>query len=108
MKIQVKIMFDNLDYIEEKGNETMKKHDLTIYALSTCGFCRKSMNFLREKDIPFRYIYLDEIPLDVKRDVKNKLKEKYDKRVVFPFLEIDEMNAIIGFTQSEWEEKIGI
>ncbi len=101
-------MFENLEFIEENGIDENKKHDLTIYALSTCGFCRKSMNFLRGKDIPFKYIYLDKIPIDTKRDVKSKLKEKYDKRVVFPFLVIDDNKALIGFTQSEWEESIGI
>ena len=101
-------MFENLVYTEEKGDESKKKHDVTVYALSTCGFWRKSMNFLRESKIPFRYVYNDKIPLDVKREIKDKLKEKYDKRVVFPFLVIDEEKAIIGFTQSEWEKNLGL
>ena len=100
------MMFDNVDYTTEDG--TNKNHDLTLFALSTCGFCRRSMKFLKEKNVAFKFVYLDKLEREKKTEIKSQLKKKFNKRPVFPYLVIDETKVVVGFTQSEWEEALGL
>lgn len=95
-----------VQYNEEKGNNFNK--DVLVYALSTCGFCKQALKFLREHNIPFKYVYVDLLPIDVRNRLKEDLKNKYDKRVVFPYLIIDGKTVVLGFTQEEWEKELGV
>jgi glutaredoxin len=99
-------MLDNLEYEEFKGSKN--DHDLTMYALSTCGFCKSAIAFLKDKDVSFRYVYVDKLHADVKADAKEKLTERYNKRMLFPFLVVDEQKALPGFDEDIWMEELGI
>ena len=91
--------------VEEGGN---RDHALTIYALSTCAFCKRAIEFLRGQDVGFRYIYLDKIDPSVKTRVKSELKQKYDNIPVFPVLVIDDQRALSGFNQNRWQAELGL
>ncbi len=99
-------MSADVEFTVEKG--TRQDHDLTVYALSTCGFCKRALKFLRDNSIAFKYVYIDQIPFDVKQRVKNELKDKYDRSVYFPFLVIDGKDALVGFTEDEWRTALGV
>jgi len=99
-------VLEQLDYTEEKGKDI--GHQLTVYALSTCGFCRNALKFLRENQIQFKFVYMDKIDFDLKQKVKEALEKKYDKRVVFPYLVIDELSVVVGYTEEEWKESLGV
>ncbi|MBD3350476.1 MAG: glutaredoxin [Candidatus Lokiarchaeota archaeon] len=97
-------MLDYVEYTKEEGNEY--NHDIVVYALSTCGFCRRGLAFLRENNIPFNFVYVDKLPFDLKMKIKNDLKEKFGKRVVFPYLVYDDKDLLVGFTKDEWKAKL--
>jgi glutaredoxin len=99
-------MIEKLEFTEEQGSEG--KHDLTLYALSTCGFCKKAINFLKENDIGFRYIFLDKINPMVKQTVKSELKQQYESLPVFPILVIDNERAISGYSEEKWKQILDI
>ncbi len=99
-------MIEKLEFTEQPGSKG--DHDLTVYALSTCGFCKKAINFLSEHDIAFRYIYLDKINPMVKRTVKSELKQQYESLPVFPILVIDNERAVSGFSEKKWKDIVGI
>lgn len=99
-------MIEKLEFTEQTGSKG--DHDLTVYALSTCGFCKKAINFLSEQDIAFRYIYLDKINPMVKRTVKSELKQQYESLPVFPILVIDNERAVSGFSEEKWKEILDI
>lgn len=83
------------------------KH-IVIYALSTCAFCRKAMQFLSDHDLEYSFVYLDELELDTKRAVKAELKSQFKKLPVFPILVIDDTEAISGFIEERWREALAI
>ncbi|MFW5718113.1 MAG: glutaredoxin family protein [Spirochaetota bacterium] len=83
-------------------------HKLTVYALSTCAFCRRAMSFLEENGLSYRYVYLDQLDFDLKREVKQELKSKFENLPVFPVLVIDDEEAMSGFTQEKWSERLGL
>ena len=99
-------MIEKLEFTEQPGSKG--DHDLTVYALSTCGFCKKAINFLSEHDIAFRYVYLDKINPMVKRTVKSELKQQYESLPVFPILVIDNERAVSGFSEEKWKDIVGI
>ncbi len=99
-------MIEKLDYSEEAG--THDDHKLTLYSLSTCAFCKKAMQFLKDRDIAFRYIQLDTINPMVKQTVKSELRSMYDNLPVFPILVVDDEQAISGFNQARWESVLGL
>ena len=97
-------MFEDLPFVQESG--TVKKNEVTVFALSTCGFCKRGMNYLRDNHVEFKYVYVDQIPFEKKQELKEKLTEKYEKRVAFPFVVVNESVAMVGFLQKEWETNI--
>ncbi|MCF7928460.1 MAG: glutaredoxin family protein [Spirochaetales bacterium] len=95
--------FESLDFVYEGPKEEAKR--VTVYALSTCGFCKRGLNFLRDRDIPFRYIYINHMDLDEKAELKEQLRKRYNTRLVFPFVVIDDEDTLVGYAMSSWEER---
>lgn len=99
-------MLDTLDYKAVEGSR--RDHEITIYALSTCGFCKRAMAFLQANDVAYRYIYVDLIPLETKTEIKRLLKERHKDDVAFPFAVIDSNSHLVGFIEADWRRSLGI
>jgi glutaredoxin len=99
-------MLDTLEYTPVDG--AIKDHEIVVFALSTCGFCKRAMAFLNEKGFAYRYIYIDKIPLEKKTEVKRILKEQYKDDVAFPFATIDGSAHLVGFIEPDWKLTLGI
>ena len=97
-------VLESLDYTAVPG--TNHSHELKLYALSTCAFCRKAMKFLQDAGHEFHYIYLDMIDIELKREAKRELKEKYAHLPVFPILTIDGIDAMSGFAEEKWKTRL--
>lgn len=96
-----KVSFEQVD-----GEKT--EPDLTLYTLSTCAFCKKAMEFLKEHDVAYRYVHVDNLDLNLKRMLKGELKRKYKDLPVFPVLVIDNERALSGFNADEWKKELGL
>jgi len=81
---------------------------LRLYALSTCAFCRRAIEFLKSHGLAFEYIYLDKIDVEVKRALKAELKEQYQNLPVFPVLTISDKQAISGFREGDYLKALGL
>jgi len=99
-------IYDKINYITESGSDS--GHTITVYALTTCGFCRRAIAFLREKNVSFKYVYIDELPPDIKNELKTELRERYMRNPVFPFLVVDEKESATGFVQERWKELLSL
>jgi glutaredoxin len=97
---------EKVDFTEVPGSRN--EHELTVYALSTCAFCKRAMKYLEDHDVTYRYVYLDQLDFDLKREVKKELKDKYENLPVFPVLTIDGSEAISGFTEEKWASRLGL
>lgn len=93
---------EDINFIVEKGIHN--KGEITIYALSTCAFCRRALKFLKENSISFSYVYIDEFDFEKKSKIKNELREKYKKDIGFPFLVLNGTEVIVGFTEDEYRK----
>lgn len=97
-------MIDKLKFNEHEGSKC--QYDLVLYALTTCAFCKRAIEFLQQHDVRFRYIYLDEINPMVKQTVKSELKGQFKRLPVFPVLVVDNEDALSGFSEEKWKERL--
>lgn len=97
---------NELPLVERQG--TRRGHDIVVYALSTCGFCKRALAFLDEKGFAYRYIYVDQLPIETKNEIKKILKERFNENVAFPFAVIDDSDHLVGFIQPDWIRTLGL
>jgi glutaredoxin len=97
---------DDLTYETHKG--TKGEHAITVYALSTCGFCKKALAFLDENGFSYRLLHVDLIPLETKNELKAILKARFNENVAFPFAIIDDTSHLVGFIRPDWEKTLGL
>ena len=97
---------DQVDYEVIEGEK--EPHKLIVFSLSTCAFCKKAQTFLKDHGFTFKYIYLDQLDFDLKREVKKELKSKFESVPVFPILLIDDEEVMSGFVEEKWASKLGV
>lgn len=86
-----------------------KSRKVTLYALSTCGFCKRAIAFLRANSIEFKYIFVDQLEKKVVGDLREELKKKSGSRhVAYPFLIIDDDKFLVGFNEEKYKELFDI
>ena len=97
---------DQVAYTEISG--TRQDHEVLVYALSTCAFCKRAIDYLESQDVSFKYVHLDKIDIELKRAVKRELAQRFDNIVVFPILVVDDQRAYSGFTENIWARALDI
>lgn len=93
-----------IPFIQVEGENRSK--NLIMISLTTCGFCKKAMQFLTEKGVSFAYIYLDKENPAAKKLLRTYVSETFDTSITYPFLMIDNKKWISGFLRVEWEDLI--
>jgi len=81
----------------KKGN---KRGDITLYALSTCGWCKKAKGLLDELSLDYHYVDVD-LLADADRQEAVETIRRWNPRCSFPTLVIDNNHCIIGFNEGE-------
>ena len=97
---------ESVEYCKVEGRQPCLP--LRIYALSTCAFCEKAMNFLKNHDYPFEYLFLDLIDQELKKNIKATLKEQHGNIALFPLLVVNGEKAVSGFTEKDWRELLSV
>lgn len=95
-----------LNYTVKTGART--DPDITVYALSTCGFCKRALAFLEQKGFSYKYIYVDLLPIAEKDEIKAELKLRHKDNVAFPFAVIDDKTHLVGFIEPDWVRTLGV
>jgi len=99
-------MLETLEYTVVDGPRTSP--ELTVYALSTCGFCKRAIAFLDRNGFRYRYLYVDRIPLETKNEIKRELKEAFKVDIAFPFVVAGEKEYLVGFIEIDWKKTLGV
>ena len=76
--------------------------NVLLYALSTCGWCRKTKNLLDELGVEYAYVYVDQLEGDAKREALDRI-EAFNPKRTFPTTVIDGQ-AIIGYQEDKTRE----
>ncbi len=95
------------EFMRELFNEVEGKndsHEVSIYTLSTCMWCKKCKKFLKDRDIKYKYIDLDSLSSKQKSEILEYIKEKYKPdRIAYPFLVCDD-KFVVGYDPNKYEE----
>ncbi|MCL2687253.1 MAG: glutaredoxin family protein [Methanobrevibacter sp.] len=89
-----------------KHEDGENKGNVVLFALSTCGWCKKVRMLLEDLEVEYDYIYVDLTTGD-EREEAVKALEKFNPDVSFPTLIINDSDVIIGFEKEKIESKLG-
>lgn len=82
--------------IEKKHVDGEKKGDILVYALSTCGWCRKTKEELRKMGLAFDYIDVDLLD-PAESDEVMRIVRKHNEKGSFPTIIVNDEHCVIGY-----------
>jgi glutaredoxin-like protein NrdH len=78
---------------------------ITLYALSTCIWCRKTKELLSGLGVAFDYIYVDLLKGAERQEAIDQVK-RFNPSTSFPTLVIGDGKCIIGFREKDIKEAL--
>ncbi len=81
-----------------------KRGQVTLYALSTCVWCRKTKQLLNDLGVEYRYIDVDLLEGEARNQATEELK-RLNPRCSFPTVAING-NCIVGFDEQKIQEAL--
>ncbi|MFL7809122.1 MAG: glutaredoxin family protein [Anaerolineae bacterium] len=81
--------------------------NVKLYALSTCGWCKKTKELLDTNGLEYDLIYVDLLEGDEKEAVLAEVR-KYNPRTSFPTVVVDDDRSVTGFKEDQLRELLGI
>jgi glutaredoxin len=82
------------------------KGKLVLYALSTCGWCKKTRMLLEDLGVEYNYIYVDLLEGEERKEIIEQVK-KWNPQLSFPTLVVNDEKCIVGFNEDEVKETLG-
>ena len=83
------------------------KGKIMLYALSTCGWCKKTKELLSDLGVAYSFVYVDILEGNEKENTVDEVK-KWNHRCSFPTLVINDRECIVGFKEEQIKEALGI
>ena len=93
--------------VRGKVSGAKSDHKVFLFALSTCGWCRRTKKYLEDKGITFDFVYVDLLAGDEREETVSEVR-KWNPRASFPTIVVDSERAIVGFRQDEIEEALDL
>ena len=84
-----------------------KKADILLYAISTCGWCKKTKKFLKSLEVEYRYIDVDLLDSEEKKNIDSEVT-KWNPQRNYPMMVINNKKCIIGFKEDEIKEALNL
>ncbi len=81
----------------------MNDHSLFLYALSTCGWCKKTKQLLNDLSLDFDYVDVDLLKNGQQEAVVADM-ERWNSNGSFPTLVVDDRYSIRGFQPEQISE----
>lgn len=86
--------------MEVKHVSGKDKGDVMVFALSTCGWCKKTKALLNELGVAYKYTDVDLLEGEEQEEAVEAMG-KYNPATNFPTIVINSKNAIIGFKEDD-------
>jgi glutaredoxin len=84
-----------------------KEHEVLLYAVSTCAWCKKAKKFLKDQNIEFQYVDVDLCNTEDRKEIYDDLARR-GRRPSFPTIIVDDETVITGFHEDQLREALGI
>jgi len=83
-----------------------KKGKVMLYALSTCGWCKRTKALLNELGVEYDFTEVDLLKGEEQAEALREIK-KFNNTGNFPTLIIDDKKCIIGYKEEDIREALG-
>ena len=83
------------------------KGKILLYALSTCGWCKKTKDLLSKLGVEYYYIFVDQVNENEKDKVMDDVRN-WNPRCSFPTTVINDKKCIVGYKEDEIKEALGL
>lgn len=90
----------NISHVKGKN-----KGKIFLYALSTCGWCKKTKKLLNNLGVAYSYLDVDSLQPDEKTQVEKEVK-KWNPQCNYPTMVINDKKCIVGFKEEEIREAL--
>jgi glutaredoxin len=78
----------------------VEKGKIILFALSTCGWCKKTRMLLENMGVEYNYVYVDLLQGDERQKAIDAMKP-WNPQISFPTLVINEKECIVGFDEDK-------
>ena len=82
-------------------------HKVTIFALSTCVWCKLTKQFLNDNDVAYEFVDVDLLDENDKNKVHETILSKGGS-LSYPTTIVDDKKVITGFRKDQLKEALGI
>lgn len=76
------------------------KHQVMLYALSTCIWCKKTKKLLDDLDVQYRYVFVDLLKGKDEEEIMDQVRE-FNPGCTFPTMVINGQKVIVGLKEPE-------
>ncbi len=77
-----------------------KTADLLLFALSTCGWCKKTREILDREGVEYDYVYVDNFIGKDGEELDNQVR-KWNPRESYPVIVVNNIFSIIGYKEDK-------
>lgn len=90
-----------------KVNGKKRSHKVFMYAISTCAWCKRTKQFLKDNNVEFEYVDVD-LCNDEDKEKAEKEITKRGGRLSYPTLIIDDKILITGYKEDKISEALDL
>ena len=90
-----------------KVSGTKKNHKVSVYALSTCVWCKMTKQYLNENGVEYEYVDVDLLDDNDKSRVRSTIISK-GGALSYPTTIIDDKTVIMGYRKDLLKEDLGL
>jgi glutaredoxin-like protein NrdH len=83
-----------------------KKGKVMLYALSTCGWCKKTKELLNELGVEYYYTHVDLLKGSEQTAAIGEI-QKFNPDGSFPTLVLDDKKCIVGYKEDDIRKALG-
>jgi len=92
--------------VEMKHIDGENRGSIVLYALSTCGWCKKTKALLNELGVAYDYVDVDLLTGKDLNEAQDEI-ERYNPRLSFPTIVIYGKETIVGFDEEKIRKAVG-
>jgi glutaredoxin-like protein NrdH len=94
-----------MKFSKVSGKKT--NHKVTVYALSTCIWCKLTKQFLNDNNVEYEFVDVDLTDEEDKQKIHETIQNKGGS-LSYPTTIVDDKVVITGFRKDKLKEALGI
>ena len=83
------------------------KHKVFMYAISTCGWCKRAKQFLNDNDVEYEYVDVDVCSWEDRSTIHQDIQSR-GGRLAYPTIIIDNKKLLTGASPDKLKEVLEI